>query len=373
MLEGLEQAIEAAPIGPDRDTLVDGFRLLDRLAARLADAVGEFDRAGLWDLDDATSMAAWLRVHADRSGADAARLVRVAGLVRRLPVTAGAWRDGTLSGAQVDTIATHLPRRHVERFAAVEADLVPVRAGCDAAGTAVALRAWRAAADDADPGPEPDEPVQSLHVTDINGRGVVRGDLAPDTHAVVGEALAVADSGDLDRRPAQRRAEALDVVCRFFLAHHDTDRHPRRRPRIAVVVRPEELATGRYGLEVCDAAVHRLLTSGPSVVIDYGRATRVVSAHQRDLLHQRDRHCRWPGCDRPAGWCDAHHVTPWEHGGPTSLDNLVLLCRRHHRRLHRAGYRAKLLPDATFETTRPDGRTDRTEPPGLLTTTPPFW
>ena len=51
----------------------------------------------------------------------------------------------------------------------------------------------------------------------------------------------------------------------------------------------------------------------------------------------RDRHCRFPGCDRPQAWCDVHHVTHWADGGSTALDNLLLLCRRHHGLVHRAG------------------------------------
>jgi len=45
----------------------------------------------------------------------------------------------------------------------------------------------------------------------------------------------------------------------------------------------------------------------------------------------RDRSCRFPGCDRPHTWCDAHHVVHWADGGPTAASNLLLLCRRHHR------------------------------------------
>ena len=366
MLEGLAAAIDELDIDLDGAALIDGYRLLDRLAAKLARSVGAFDRAGLWDVDGATSMKAWLRTRAGRAPADATRITLAARVVRSLPVTEAAWTDGTLTGAQVDVIAASIGARHVERYAADERELVPLLAACDLAGTAAAMKAWRSAADDADPPLEPDEPDQSVYVAEVAGRGVLKGDLAPDTFLAVNDALAVADSNDLNRLASQRRAEALDVVCRFFLDHHDEKLHPRRRPRIVLVVTPDQLTDGRDRLELCDAAIHRLVVEGRAVTLDFGRSTRNVSRHQRELLDLRDQHCRWPGCDRPASWCDAHHVIAWEHDGRTDLDNLALLCRRHHRRLHRPGYRAKLLPDATFEVTRPDGHTETTQPPGIL-------
>ena len=68
----------------------------------------------------------------------------------------------------------------------------------------------------------------------------------------------------------------------------------------------------------------------------------------------------------PPEWCDAHHVWPWEEGGPTSLDNLVLKCRRHHTLGHKPGWSDKLLPDGTYEVTDPNGRVWQTRPPGML-------
>jgi Domain of unknown function (DUF222)/HNH endonuclease len=73
--------------------------------------------------------------------------------------------------------------------------------------------------------------------------------------------------------------------------------------------------------------------------LEVGRATRVVSAAQRTALAVRDGGCRFPGCDRPPAWCEAHHLRHWLHGGPTDLGNLVLLCRAHHRAVHEGGQR----------------------------------
>jgi hypothetical protein len=84
----------------------------------------------------------------------------------------------------------------------------------------------------------------------------------------------------------------------------------------------------------CDCNVTRILLGSESQVIDVGRSKRVVSAPARKALVVRDRHCQWPGCDRPPKWTVAHHVVHWIHGGGTDLDNLILLCHRHHWLVH---------------------------------------
>jgi len=76
------------------------------------------------------------------------------------------------------------------------------------------------------------------------------------------------------------------------------------------------------------------LGGAPSEVLELGRTTRVVSAGLRKALAVRDGGCVVAGCDRPPAWCDAHHLRHWLHGGPTNLDNLVLVCRAHHRAVH---------------------------------------
>lgn len=87
----------------------------------------------------------------------------------------------------------------------------------------------------------------------------------------------------------------------------------------------------------CDGTITRIVRSG-SVVVDVGRATRVVSSATRRALKARDGGCRWPGCDRPVSWTHAHHIEFWTRGGPTNLGNLVLLCFHHHRLVHEGGW-----------------------------------
>jgi hypothetical protein len=80
--------------------------------------------------------------------------------------------------------------------------------------------------------------------------------------------------------------------------------------------------------------VSRVLLDAESVPVEVGRATRVISPALRRALELRDEHCAHPECQTPARWCDAHHIVHWADGGRTDLDNLLLLCRRHHRDAH---------------------------------------
>jgi hypothetical protein len=81
----------------------------------------------------------------------------------------------------------------------------------------------------------------------------------------------------------------------------------------------------------------RVVLARPSQPLDVGRRTKVVSPALRRAVIVRDGSCRFPGCARPHTWCDAHHVRHWADGGETSLANLLLLCRPHHRLVHRPG------------------------------------
>ena len=63
----------------------------------------------------------------------------------------------------------------------------------------------------------------------------------------------------------------------------------------------------------------------------------------------------FPGCDRPPGWCDGHHIVHWADGGPTDLANLVFLCDHHHKAMHEGGWTMARAPNGTLTFTRPDG------------------
>jgi Domain of unknown function (DUF222)/HNH endonuclease len=121
-----------------------------------------------------------------------------------------------------------------------------------------------------------------------------------------------------------------------------------------------EAVNGAGGLAGRLQAAIRLLPpalgGAPTQPLEVGRTTRTVAPAQRNALVVRDGGCAFPGCDRPQGWCEAHHLRHWAHGGPTDLANLALLCWAHHRAVHEGGWQLQRDPDGRLTATPPHRR-----------------
>lgn len=90
--------------------------------------------------------------------------------------------------------------------------------------------------------------------------------------------------------------------------------------------------------------------------LDVGREHRLFTPRQRIALALRDGGCRWRGCDRPASYCEAHHIDPYAEGGRTDIDRGILLCRYHHMALHNGGWRITREGQGDFLLHRPGGK-----------------
>ena len=388
MFVELGSAISGLEIPVDSKALRTAIALADRLTAKVTAAVGEFDAAGLWDVDCAPSMKAWLRDEGFPSP-DAHRTVLYGKRMRQLPTVSRLWQSGELSNGQARAIFENVIDRHVGMFQDVEAEFVPTLVGLSVKDTLQVMGEWRARADAVDDDPPPD-PERLLHISPtMDGRHVVNGVLDEAGGDVVATAIAVATSCDLSVPLGRRQADALVVVAQFFLDHNRSAVAPRQRPHVSLMLNAEDLAgfaegrgfainpdSGRrydaatVSRYLCDCAVSPVLAErvggAVSRVLDLGRAQRTASVAQRNALAVRDRGCRFEGCEAPPGWCEAHHIEPWELGGRTDLDNLALLCSQHHDLVHRKGIDLKLLGDASLRATYRDGRTWTTHPPGAL-------
>ena len=116
----------------------------------------------------------------------------------------------------------------------------------------------------------------------------------------------------------------------------------------------------------CDASLTPIVTDVPDgtplsritadvtvTPLAVGDTRRTINPSLRRAITVRDRGCRFPGCDRPPEWTDGHHVRHWADHGPPRLDNLVLLCRYHHRRIHEGGWSVRWNPDGSLVTVPP--------------------
>jgi hypothetical protein len=204
----------------------------------------------------------------------------------------------------------------------------------------------------------------------FDGMVAVRGLLDPVSGATL---LAAIDAkvqptrGDLtdERTWSQRRADALADITRDWLDFGDTPQVGGQRPHLSVLVDLQSLAgvpgsdsphlewvgpvtAEQARLLACDAEVSRVITDGPSQVLDVGRTTRTIPPAIRRAVTARDRHCVADGCLRASHHCDVHHIVFWRDGGPTSLDNLALLCRRHHVFVHQRGWQVQQQTDGSM-------------------------
>lgn len=99
----------------------------------------------------------------------------------------------------------------------------------------------------------------------------------------------------------------------------------------------EPLVPSAFARIACDSEVTRIVFGPDAQPLDVGRTKRTFTREQRRAVIARDRHCQFPGCDRPPVLCEVHHVTWWSRGGLTAVDNGVLLCWYHHEHVHRRG------------------------------------
>lgn len=382
-------AVEGLDLDVDATELRTALRARDVLDAKVALAVNAFEAAGAHEAQGAVTARTWLRQEARLSPPAATRAVTTGARLVDFPTLAAAVLAGRLSGGQLDVVLAHIPPRHRARFAQHEVGLVPLLEPLTVDETARAMQDWRRRADAEDDGGMPDDVDSELHhASTLDGVGVIRAKLGTDDNEVVKAALRAADSRDRDLPLCRRQADALTQICQHFLDHqHVTPRDRRERPHLNVYVLPDPyrapeahyvgsdapVSAPTWGVLSCDAAWHRLLMDAPSAKLDYGRETRDWATDLYNAIVLRDGGCRAGACDAPASWCDVHHVQYWEHGGTTDVDNGVLLCRRHHRMVHKPGFHLKLLPDGTTELTTPTGehlvnrpRGPSTGPPGLF-------
>ncbi len=341
--------------------------------------LAEFDARNGWNTGF-LSCAHWLHW---RTGIDlgaAREKVRVARALPALPRVSAEMQRGRLSYAKV---------RALTRAATPDNEqaLVDFALSGTAAHVERFVRGWRRVDAVSDrPTDEARHLARSLSTwVDDDGMVVIRGRLTPEVGALVQRAIEAAadvllrdsvsaakDGGMADEvNHAQRRADALALIAETALSSSLDAGSAGDRYQVVVHVSAETPNAGgqEAAIEVdhgalhvsaetsrrlaCDASVVRIAHDASGGVLDVGRKTRTIPPSIRRALAARDTGCRFPGCT--ARRCDAHHIESWANGGATSVDNLVLLCRRHHRAVHEGGFVVQSTGDRQFEFIAPSG------------------
>lgn len=348
----------------------DGQPLIDQLTARVLDALGEIERRGVWPQSGEVTLPTWLANRTRQSRGKAAFDVRTARTLRDTPVVAGALRDGSLPLTHGQALLAVRNARTEEAFAEAEEFLVELAKPLTIEQLRIALQQWLTRVDP-DGSPPDDVTSNTFTIKPVGGRFLLNGDVDGDLGSLISSGVEWMwnelwkNEGNPSRRTTlscQRRAEALGELIRRGMAAGERDRTP--VPSVVVHCRVGDLddpgailqtdvgglITGstlaRY---LCDGHVSRVLLGPKSEVLDVGRERRLPTRAQRRAVIARDRTCVVNGCGAAPWLCQVHHLNHWTKGGRTDLDNLVLICRRHHRAVHSRNYHLERDDDGVFE------------------------
>ena len=340
-----------------RDELGDLTAQINAAEARRIDLLAELDDLGGWGGIGIRSIGHWASLALGLTPRHTNELLACGRAVRELPAIGGALAVGELS---IDKVAA------VARVATPASEPTWLHVARTASATHVCRVAARYAtvcrsldAESGHPRPRRDEALSFN--TEDDGMVRLLALLEPDNAAIVRPAIESVmeaewrDGDNRDEPAAVRAAHALVALAETALAVGPRSLDGGDRTTVVLHVDADLLAGARG-----DGRCHFAGANGPARVdtarrlacdamllaiterdgspVDVGRARRIVSRAQRRALEARDGGCAFPGCGATR-FLDAHHIDHWVDGGATDLENLVLLCRRHHRLHHEGGYR----------------------------------
>ena len=342
----------------------EGERLGERIArlnaylnvaqAEFLELLREFDSQRYWEDLGFTSCAHWLNFKCGIGFNAARERLRVAHALVELPKIRAGFAEGTLSFSKVRAmtrvatpdnedmllnIARHGTAQHVERFVAQYRRVEKLQQP----GYAEELHERR----------------EVTHYYDSDGCLVIKARLPAEQGELVVKALERAmeqeEAGREDeseeRDPiAARRADALCEVAETYLNHPGNAGSTADRYQVVVHVQADtavpsagQIDNGPHVSAVtwariaCDCSLTTIEEDQFGEPLNIGRRSRTIPPPMRRALLARDGGCRFPGCTAHR-FCDGHHIEHWCNGGETRLDNLVLLCRHHHRLVHEGGF-----------------------------------
>ncbi|NDL56322.1 HNH endonuclease signature motif containing protein [Phytoactinopolyspora mesophila] len=397
MLDGLTAAVREVAAEPAAD--LSEARISDELLAlrRLADAAEAayltrlrvFDKRRISESTSALSTGAWVRHKSHVAPAETSRALKIARMLTDLPVVEHALINGEIRVPHAEAITRAAKLLGTDVIAGCQDALVAAASTDDPTRLRAALRGLGAAVDDTKAAKRAEKRDQGRWLdlsSTFDGAVILDGVLGEEDGAIVNtaiDALATPSGPDDQRTPSQRRADALVELCRRALAAGDVPSQGGEATHLIVVTNLDTLETRTGGLGeltngailrgdavrrlACDARISRIITGPDSQPLDVGRSQRTATPAQRKALRLRDRGCVFPGCRRPPEWTEVHHLIPWIQGGRTNIDEMALLCRKHHTLVHQGGWTIQILGPGQFRFINPNGNPASSKPPPSTT------
>ena len=362
-MDNLATPTEAGHVAELRERLIRKRHAIDLMEVSFAEVAARFAATDAYDDDGFVSPIDWIRFNCHMTSGAAADRVAVGQTIHRMPESIQALAKGEIGFAHL-TVMARTADALEDRFN--ETALIKHARENSPGKFHYICRHARHAVDPKGYAAEQAEQVQNRRLSLgawLDGSVLLSGVFDPEGGAALRTALEplARKSGAHDDRDRERRlADALVDLALGGNQHAQVQITSSVETLLGLVGAPA--ADMEFSLPIssktverltCDSSIARILLDSDSLVIDVGRSKRVVSGPARRALNARDGHCRWPGCDRPASWSAAHHVVHWIHGGTTDLNNLILLCRRHHWMVHEGNWQLVRSDDGRMHTVPP--------------------
>lgn len=380
--DSLLDAVCAEGVTPE---LVAGVRnLIDRTDLRCSKLVVALKQHTDFSHLGQPNIGTWMAetCHADRSEAESR--IRQVALLEKLPKVADALDSGAIGIAHLKHLTSVVTTKRSPLAVRDEQVLVEQATRLDPQQFGIATRAWASHCDDVLNDPTDADArharrdLSSRRLPD--GTATLRGtldELTAEAMDAVLDSIMTKPSPDDPRTPGQRRHDAFSEFLHDYLRRTDRPDVAGDRPHVTVTITSETgVATTTSGTVLpsflrdtvcCDAMVTTVWLNSTGVPFDVGTPTSSIPIRNRRAAIARDRHCRYPGCARPARWGDVHHNQHRCRQGTHEITNLVVLCKFHHQLVHRRHLHVEFDDDGiTLNVTWPDGRTYRSAPPGTV-------
>ncbi len=357
----------------------------ERQAALLALSAAHLEATGAFGYDGTVSMRAWLRNHLRMTNQRAGEMLSTGRFLTKCSAFADAAVEGSLSASQIAVARRMGKPKYDEIMNETQGSVVETLKELDIQQTERVVAHWIVRADalldeKAPPVERPNELTFGTTMDDVT-HGTFRLNEAAGTEFDKAVQNAITHLGkDETRTIAERQGDALFDIAAFFNKNHNGRERPRNLPNVTLSADASTVVTEHpEGVNVdtqrpmspactdtylCDCRIHVILRDTDGAPLSFGRAARIVPSRLFKQVAARDGCCRFPGCNRPVKWTDAHHIHYWRHGGKTAYHNLILLCSRHHHHVHQQKITIDLMPNGEAFFTTFDGKRSSSTPRG---------